>query len=128
MDEKKIAFVTEERKKRARLLFALLHRREYVLCLLEGCVPGALVETLPRRPAEAEHLVEDVGAFQRQRNRRLFAADFVFHVVFGPGTSFFRSRWRSAWKPRRASPKSLGMSQTASAINTASKSSMISGW
>src|SRR5437762_12700981 len=101
MDEKKIAFVTEERKKRARLLFALLHRREYVLCLLEGCVPGALIEMLPRRPAEAEHLVQDVGAFQRQRHRRLLAVSFVFHVVFGSETSFVRSRCRRAWNPRR---------------------------
>src|ERR1051325_955843 len=127
MDEYKIALVPQQRKRRARLFFALLHRAQKAHRFLgRGSFAGVLKE-LPRGTAEAEHLGEDGRPFQRERNRRLSAVDFVFHVVFGSGPSFLRRRCRSAWKPRFAMRNSFGMSQIASARKTAIRTSMISG-
>ena len=70
MDEHQIALVTQERKRRGRLFFVLLHSREHRRRSVNNLLLIRSAESTPGRPAKTEHLVENVGAVEGERNRR----------------------------------------------------------
>jgi len=69
MDDHQIALMAQQRKQRGWFLFVLFHRGESGDGPVEDMLLIRIRQSAPRRPAHAEHLMQDKGAVQGERRR-----------------------------------------------------------
>src|SRR4029434_3818071 len=68
MDNHQVSLVAQERKERAGFFMVFFHAREHGSGSVEDMLLIRCAQCAPGGPAHTKHLVQDIGAIQRQRD------------------------------------------------------------